>query len=359
MKFFKGKFLSEALKLLIMIIISLCLAEISLRLLLPKEIVFNTGFTEGISAPDETFGYVYAPDYTGFMVDADKSFFIPLSLDEHGFREQHPSTNTDSNIGNVAFIGGESMMFGYGLFDKDTVPEAASICSGDGFKSHNVTWPGFLLHNSFIMYNKHINQNLNPKYAVVSVLYAGKERFLSSIATSLDYIPPQAKFAREISHGNAFKQVGTLENFLGPLFYKSFIIGKVTVNADNFIKKAYKLRYKTFNQPEDTTKIILNADEHQKFNTYVKLLDEYFSNQNTKLIIVFIPTWSRGEDFFQPLYGDIPENVQYLDAHRTLFADLPDADWIVNHHYGTRFAKKIGCLISDTLKENENENTNN
>ena len=42
-------------------------AELFLRLAVPWEIMFDTGFAPGIHVPDERFGYGFAPGYRGSM----------------------------------------------------------------------------------------------------------------------------------------------------------------------------------------------------------------------------------------------------------------------------------------------------
>lgn len=336
--------------LFLILLISLTIAEVLLRSIIPFEIAFQTWFSPGAQRPDERFGFVFSKNYQGFMRHRDGVLNVPIELDRYGFRQPFKSTKNKQTASKKAvLIGGASLMFSYGLPDRHTIPAQLVSHSCLPLKSYTASWPGVTLYRNFHIYRKKLEPHITPDLAIISIykndLYAFK-----SIPNKFDNISKSESITwlyrndkPVIVYPNGF-----FAERLGKLYYQSYILSQLVSLIDSGIEKVESTIDSITNASSDEQTGPENKIRRNKnFKNFISYLQEYFNRKNIPMMIVFLPSMTPKEtELFSELREAVPAQINAVDLHKQLRENFDIQKFIAGNHYSKTQASLIGKSIA-------------
>jgi len=200
---------------LLSIILTLFITEFFLQLVLSRTIENGMWFTGNIHKADNNYGFIYSPNYYGMMRHPDNVFCVPLKLNDFGFRDTIMSSPVSKN--SVVFLGGYSMMFGYGLENKYTIPAIAAKNSNKGIIAYDISMVGMDLLRIHDIYKKKYENIVTPRIVIVS--------FYNDDLKNYSYLPNDFSKLKKgdsdklffFNKGNVLAPSGVIANKIGPI----------------------------------------------------------------------------------------------------------------------------------------------
>jgi len=339
--------------LFLILLISLTIAELLLRSIIPFEIAFQTWFSPGAQRPDERFGFVFSQNYDGFMRHRDGVLNVPLQLDQYGFRKPFELNNTrQRNSQNIVFMGGASLIFSYGLPDQETIPAEVVKSSCVPLKSYTTSWPGVSLYRNFHIYKEMLEPDINPDFVVLSV-YQNDLYDFESIPNDFDDKPEPASVTW-LYHNDKPVIVypsGFLAERLGKLYYQSYILSKLVSLIDFTINQIHSfINDMIFTSDTSTNDSENHFQRNQNFRAFISYLQNYFQNRDIPISVVFMPSMESPQtDLFSELREAVPKEINAIDLHQKLRDNLDDKQFIASGHYNQQQASLMGDKIADQI----------
>ncbi len=351
------------------IAIAAIFAEIVLRVFIQNEIFNQVWFTSHVSRIDKKYGVLFRPNYNGYMARMADLPVVPLKLDRNGFRCQAQCDHSGDNPQRIVFLGGRSMMFGYGLPDQDTIHWQACNRLNRPAIVHNLALPGVDLHRNFLLYQEHFENKNHAADLAIIVVYEFKSldnNVLTGIfPDSLDYLPKHNNLnkSRIVTHDGTIieENVGTVSEKLGKYTYNSILLTDIAIKLDrlspnilfsNFAPLSKSPISDSSHMDKSTQSAITRSDDSnmqvtlREFRNYILLLEKHFADEGTDMLVVFSPFESAGgPDYYKHAYDILPASINKIDLQNQLF-NFKKKKWIAHGHYSKEFAAEIGKQIA-------------
>lgn len=326
-------------------------SEVFLNLVLSPTIEKSLWFTTGIHTPDETFGFVFTPNYRGWMRHADGVFLAPLKLEEHGFRLPVKPTSSKQN---VVLIGGYSMAFSYGLTDDLTLHRFIGASLSTPTSVYNTAWPGFDSFRNFHVYKHGLAKDLRPDFAVI-LFYQETLASFADLPEDLDRFPDDRSTDErtfEYFDGTVVNTPpGRVSRALGGLYYESII-------AHNLSQRLTSLEKVLLKSPADdevagvkiAEKPSADTEGAKRFKAWTTYLQKYFGGKGN-VLFVFTPYMAEQltdarRRFYEPLIANLPTGADYLDLNKSLAEAVDQNGYIGWGHYSGASAALLGKAIA-------------
>jgi hypothetical protein len=335
---------------------ALLLSELFLNLVLSPEITKSLWYTDGIHTQDFRFGFVFTPNYRGWMRHSDKVYLVPLKLDQYGYR--NPAISAGSRQ-EVLAIGGRSMMFSYGMTDDHTLPHEIGASLSIPSTVYNAAWPSFHLYREFHIYRERLARRIRPDFTVIAFYqdlieqYAKRE--VPEDFTHFDApAPPHDEMFYYYEQMALNHPEDSVSQALGKLFYRSIIAHKLGMRLARVEQFCLRLLH-------GRSAVAVSADPNavadgtRRFRPWTTYLQEYFGGRD-KVLFVFLPgiAWSGLDmkpDQYDPLVAALPDHSNYLDLNR-LFGDRVRANgYIAWGHYSAASTALLGQAIGARINQ--------
>ena len=328
-------------------LLSLLGTEAFLRLMVPYELAFETGFTPGIHTPDEQFGFVFTPNYEGYMRQADGVWGIRFALDQNGFRRTAVGRGSPPRR-RIVMVGGMSMMMGYGLPDGRTVPGVLASTSRHPLEVHNTALAGFdLLRNWHLFLRKLDDQAFDGAILSVYGNFPDMLVHFSELPDDLSQVPaPPSEDLFYFFDNLVTDRQGPLAEVLGPALYTSYVGYRVFHAVDRRLRlMGYGRREHAQSLPRKPA-----GSGAQKFAALIDRVSTHFRCKGTRLLVVFLPIQSAPDTFYSPLADALPNGISYLDLHRDHHASISREPFLAVGHYGREQSRIIGSALADAIE---------
>jgi hypothetical protein len=339
-----------AVRGLMALVMGLVLAECVLQLILSRTSHIPFWYTEGVHVPDKQFGFRFKPGYRGVMRHKDGVFYQSLALDKHGFRM--PAAGPDDQQ-SILLLGGRSMAFSYGLRDEDTLHAAIRERMGRPSTVYNAAWPGFNGFRNFHVYQATLGQEIEPDYTVVLCYLETLEKVFRELPEDLSVfssgqVDPDSFFKY---YDNLVMPVpeGALAGGMGKLYYESFLLNKIGTLAGQAEAVIRPLVTAGNDNAEDSEPELDEATAKARVRQWVEYLVERQGGKD-RVLFVFLPIHEpRRPEFYEPLASSLPADVQYLDLHQSMAAELRQTGYLAWGHYTPASVRKIAAVVAAKL----------
>jgi hypothetical protein len=335
---------------------ALLFAELFMNLISSSTIEKSLWFTGNIHTPDDKYGFVFTPNYRGWMRHSDNVFLTPITLDEHGFRlPAGPVTATQR----VVLIGGFSMTFSYGSRDGHALHDVIAGSLTEPSRVYNTAWPGFDQFRNFHIFRDKWSEKAPPDFAVI--LFYGETPW------TFDRLPEDFNQFTKEYRGNRnmflyFDRVAieppanSFELSLGKLYYRSIIVHKLATRvakaeesiATALLDPAAQLVQK---QSLDDSAAVKRTAE------WTQYLQDYFGKG--RVLFVFLPGADpkfNKPDYYAPLIRALPAGADYLDLQSTLRSKVAVAGYIGWDHYSEPGGVLVGNAIAAEIERVQHRN---
>lgn len=323
--------------------LAIAAAELFLRLVLPFQLAFGeTWFTPGIHLPNPKYGYVFAPNYRGFMFHSDKVTRVPLVHDQYGFRPPgiSPQTNIDDQ---VVLIGGKSVAYCYGLPQEHTLQSEMARAGPCPLQVWSAAWPGFSEDMMFHAYRDFLEPHIAPPKVAMLLLYQVKLGYYADLPADPDLLPPPTlDSSSRYVDGLVLPPRPMPSRLLGAYFYKSYFLARLAANMDS--------RFSLLSSAEPDGDLERVEQKRlvglKRFARFVAFMNDYFRQRNTRFAVVALPVWYQDADY-TGIKKVLPPNVPYLDLHQELRPHLTPDDFIAGGHFGPRASAQVGHRLAE------------
>lgn len=321
-------------------------SELYLRLTVARELMFDTWFEPGINIPDRKYGFVFAPNYKGYMRHRDKVPNVPLELDGNGFRIRN-SQNKSGLARPVVVIGGMSMMMGYGLPDDRTITGRMATRSRYDLQVQNTAWPGFPLYLNWHVFKDKLGTTGGFKVAVLCIHGETPSHYYW---LPKDFAKPPAPPREDVFRfvpGLAIKPEGRLQAALGRNYYRSFVMFKVFRVADRLLDEWAGPSGRERAQAGESEQSGAEVREAglRRFSAFMTYINGYFRRKGTIIIVAFLPTRGAPRGYYGELAGAIQSEIPWIDLHAELYGKLGDEGLIAGGHYGAEQSDLIAARL--------------
>ncbi len=342
------------LRCVLAILVGLALAEGFLQLAVGRVRDMGLWFTPGIHAPDTRFGFVFTPGYRGLMRHRDRLFAEALTLDERGYRQPvaGPSEGTARN--HVVFVGGASMMFGFGLPDALSVPGQVARASRHAVVAENRAWPGQSLHGSWVAWRALEADREPPDVVVVSLFFVHQ----APLQVSADDDPPGASRQRIAQLFRFLPDLvptprGPVTEWVGPPAFRWLLIHQLARAADPSWAGA-ALEALTARDPVAAGGAARQANPVREPETIP--LRQFFDSmagelqrEGTDLLFVTLPRGRAPADYYDEFLAEVPPGFPSVDLHRGFVDDEVAVQTFAAGHYAPATAEALGARLAHPL----------
>jgi len=327
-------------------------AEGFLRLVVEPESMLRLGFTPGVQVPDDAFGFAFKGGYQGYMRDRDGVFGVPLALDANGFRLANANRRPGPRS-SVVLIGGRSMMFCFGLLDRESVSGQLAAQSGHALEVQNAAWVGVDLYRMWHLFRQRLEGDRSWRVAVIGVYRETPEGFMDVPA---DFRRPPKPVPAEVffrwKDGNVIWPMGVpLQTLLGRYYYRSFVGYGVLSFVDEVLGKLGVRLVQGSEEPEGAGEIAADpkALGLERYRGFLRHMDRELARHGTKMLVAFLPGVNLPPGYYDELAAAVPEGIPWLDLEKELGGRLSDYRSISNGHYGPEQARLIGGRLSQEV----------
>jgi len=329
--------------------VAILATEALLRVVIPPEDAFGTWFSRGVHTPNEKYGLVFTPGFRGVMSHPDGVPCVPLELDARG----HRMPSGPEGAPEVVVMGGSSMMFSYGLPDRDAIHTQTALRAETPLRVRNTAWPGFDLARNFHAQRDLLGQGYKAKVAVVAFYRLGPrprppERF--------DPLPPPPsrevlfEFFDDLAPGPR----DPVTRRLGRLYYATYLGAR----GVGFLKSAYLGGRRIAGRAMDlissggespVSEGAIGAEDLGRQRAVFERVCGYLEARGAKVLVVLLPAAARGADHYAGVASLIPEGVPCVDLHGEFGAEFLEGHTIAAGHYDAHAAAMIGGRIAEEV----------
>lgn len=366
-----ARFGARAGKTAFALVVAVLLSEATLRILFPFQIVYQTWMPRGIHQPDERFGIVYTPDFSGRMFHTDGVNGVPFSLDEFGLRKAVASAAVGEPE-RVVLIGGASNVFGYGVADADTIASRIAANLPRPTEVRATAWAGLDVHLNFHMYRERIEAQVDPDVAIMCFALESPEYILrldEDFDASPDDAPDDELFGEFEDFGRipttptaeAFgslyyrfyvvaQSVRLLESFY-EVYEKYFVYGEAIVFPKQRQKREIVFGESQIRKREEKKELLQTEDLPPHIQKFVDLLGyyrDYFEERGVRFHAVLLPNiYGRPNPFLESLKFSLPRDFPCLDLQTYEYmARFTIDDYLAHGHYGVAMTRALGKDIA-------------
>ncbi|MDH3349519.1 MAG: hypothetical protein OEM02_15640 [Desulfobulbaceae bacterium] len=350
-------------KYIFITVFSVLVAEGMLNFVCSPTILMSKWFTGNIHTPDGLFGFKMTPYYDGWMRHEDDPFLKRLTLDANGFR--NPAINSISKQ-DIVLIGGYSMMFGYGVEDVDSVHFQVQKNLDQPANVYNTAWPGFDSRRNLKVYQDKLEDHISPQLIIISFWGETLESF-----SDYDDISKESKITQQDVDELFFydrnhvlrRPVGGVAQMSGYLYFNSMVVHGFSNMLDNLYSKRLKIKDKVVGINLFDSRLFVNTKAGMrrdgnadslgavKFQHYVKLLQNYFKDQNQKVLFVFLPKEGVRKGYYDELVALLSNSSDYIDVNAQLHKKIWKTKFIAKGHYSEKHCELIGKSIAVKINE--------
>ena len=331
------------------IIAAFLCVEAFLTLVVSRTRFESLWYTGKIHRADPAFGFVFQPDYDGWMRHNDKVYLQKLSLNAYGFRNSYGPT---AATGEILMLGGYSMAFSYGLADSASIHSVIGKSLGSDWRVHNTAWPGFHIHRNFHAYRNLLENHVNPKVTVIAFYDDDIERF-ATLPAPLDsgaWDSPKSDDLFFLSDEVVIpRPSGFFQGLAGKYYLKSLVLFSIANKLDrvvNWTKDSLTDNYPPAEASSDQSQV-----GRSTFIAYVDFLNRYFSDKGSKVLFVFLPAGDHDRSFYAPLIEIMPQECTYNDLHSELRDSIIKHEFIALNHYSRAQSELIGNAIAHKISQ--------
>jgi len=329
--------------------VAILATEALLRVIIPPEDVFGTWFSRGVHAPDGKYGLVFAPGFHGVMSHPDGVPCVPLELDAHG----HRMPAGPAGAPEVVMIGGSSMMFSYGLPDRDAIHTQAALRAATPLRVRNTAWPGFDLARNFHAQRDLLGPDHGPDVAVIAFYRLGPRPRPPEEFDALPPPPPRDKlfeFFNDLAPGPRDR----VTRRLGGLYYATYLGAR----GVGFLKSAYLTGRSIAGSARDmissgggspVSEGALAVEDLDRQRAVFEHVCGHFAARGAKVLVVLLPAAARGADHYAGVVPLVPEEIPCVDLHREFGAGFLEGHTIAAGHYDAHAAARIGGRIAEEV----------
>jgi hypothetical protein len=331
---------------------TLLLAELFVQLVLSRTIEESLWFTDDIHTRNDKYGFVFTPNYRGWMRHADQVYLAPLHLDAHGFRL--PASMPDARQ-NIVMIGGFSMTFSYGLTDDQTLHHSVAAALSKPSTLYNTAWPGFEQFRNFHIYKDTLARDVQPDFAVLLFYTETLDSFASlpgDFSQFSENGAPRRDMFRYFDHLAVDPPEDGLPLALGSLYYRSIIAHKLgyrVAKVEGLIEK--KLGTAHAAGREQTADRGIARD---RFAAWTAYLQDYFGGKG-RVLFVFLPgvdpRFQSRLDYYDELIAQLPKDADYLDLQSSLLEQTGKTGYLGWGHYSPTTAALLGKAIAQRIEQ--------
>jgi hypothetical protein len=280
------------------------------------------------------------------MRHRDRVFDVPLTLDEHGFRDQITRALSGPYV-DVVFLGGRSMMFGYGLEDYDTIPGQVALKSSYKIRAVNVAWPGFDLLRSYHAYQALLEGEVQPAVVVLS-LYGSE--FHDWVRADFALAPAQGQEQLfRFQQGLVLQPRGIAAKLFGPWYYRSFLLHKSARVLDFGAKRGFPQVLEEPGTRAPKGEGVSANIAKVNLSVFIEHIRDYFAGRGAKVLVAFLP-YLGGDELRAEFYRDgpalLPDTARHIDLHRRLLESGGPFETIGHGHYARETSHAIAGLLA-------------
>lgn len=335
------KYFRQTLFTFCALVIATLLAEGLLQLVRSKTIDMTLWFSGAYAEPNAHFGFNLKPNYEGYMRHRDSLFESELTLDAYGLRR--PVMSSQGHAKNVLLLGGESMVFSYGLSDDEMLASQIAQHSKFPLNIRTASLPGMDIYRTWHYYREFLEGNTAIPDLVIISIFDKRLYSYRALPADLEQLP-QAKDVAELF---AFSQSvlnyrgGALALRFRDLYTNSFLayrFGRVLDGSDDNVshREQMELAFQS-----DSERI---AHARRDFERLLERVVGYFKEKGSNVGVVFLPTWRGGPNYFKDFYSVLPKNVGWFDLQANCSLER---HWIASGHYSEKDASILGgCMAT-------------
>jgi len=331
------------------VVVAILATEVLLRIAIPPEDAFGTWFSRGVHTPDGKYGLVFTPGFRGVMSHPDGVPCVPLELDAHG----HRLPSGPEGAPEVLVIGGSSMMFSYGLPDRDAIHTQTALRAATPLRVLNTAWPGFDLARNFHAQRDLLGPDHRPDVAVIAFYRLGPR---PRPPETFDPLPPPQpreklfEFFDDLAPGPR----DPVTRRLGRLYYATCLGAR----GVGFLKSAY-LRCRSiagsaremisWGGKSPVSEGALAPEDLDRQRAFFERVCGHFVARGARVLVVLLPAAARGADHYAGVASLVPDGVPCVDLHRELGTELLEGHTIAAGHYDAHAAAQIGARIAEEV----------
>ncbi len=311
-------------------LLGLLASEAFLNLTVGRTLAMDLWFTGRVHEPDPTLGFAFTRNYRGLMRHPDGLFAEPLELDARGLR--HPATSGMGGHEDVAFVGGASMMFSYGVRDAQAIHSRVAQFSKRPLRTWNAAWPGFDPPMGWKLWRERLGKELEPDLIVLS-LY--NPRRLARVPDPNAGPPFASSELFRFGVDTAVQPRGRLAFGLGALTYRS-ILGFKALRALDAAFPAEE-----GNWPIRAPLVSLSE--------YLEWVDR---QTNTPLLVAFLPNpQSPRPGSYDQARAQVPKHIPVVDVNRVIRTQLRGRrlETLAYGHYAPAATERVGRILARAI----------
>ncbi len=334
---------------LICVVLGLIASECFLRLIAPYPLFYSTWFEGRIHIPDDELGFVFSPNYRGAMRHFDKTWHVPLELDEHGLRPVCETLGGKPKQ-EIVLLGGVSMAFSMGLTSQQSLANQIAKHSDIPIRVHTLSWPGFDLRRDIAKFERFFDADFRPS-VTIAFLYTDDD-FRSLHKPFLTAIPKMDADLFQLNDDVVILDSSASQRWIGRLYYQSYTLAgvcrefeSVVVILTSGVKRMWELSG-TAHEMAST----LYADgpiPNEGTNDLLAELQEKMAAKGCVLQLVALPNQKEMVGPWR-LSTLVPENIPTLDVREAL--EHNESDWKASGHYGEHSAEILGAEIARAIQ---------
>ncbi len=337
------------LALVLGVLAGIAAAEGFLGLVVSKTRAMGLWYDAGIHRRDDRFGFTFQGGYRGLMEHQDRVFHVPLELDEAGFRR--PSESRASDAAEVVFVGGQSMMFGYGVRDAATIPWQVARDTRHEIRAWNAALPGFDVHRSWVAYRDDMAPRVRPKLVVLSIYRFGEAR--TEVPASIPPVSQEDQDALFRFHPSiVVSAAGPFATLMGPLAFRFQLANKLARFADAVVPRdrvatLARTLPPSWRPPRRTPPV---SGPTMPLRSFLDRLRSVLESEGTAMMVAFLPRKRSNRELYAPLRPHVPEGMVVIDLHRALHeAGRARFPTLANGHYAPAASRAISRALAPEI----------
>ena len=362
----------------IAVAIGALVAEGFTRVTIEPDAMFEIAFSPGAQSPSEKFGFVYTPNFDGYMRHPDNVWAVPVDFDENGFRPaaSTPGSSPDDRT-EVVLIAGRSMTMCYGLPNHKTIQSFMVAGSTEALAVHNTGWAGFDPLRSWHYYLDTLDRTLDVDVALFCINPGAIEQY-ATLPDDLGTIPRspiQDRFFY-LMDGNVRMPKDRLEDWLGPdyftsyvvyglLRYRAFLPGPLAVpgmrdrNGGTAAAEATQDRGNLdaiIDVRSTGETAALSVEQGRvRYAEFLTRMQTHFAARGAKFGVVFLASKGHPIDCYSDFDASLPADIPRIDLQSRLRAGMKGHEFIGLGHYNARHSEAIAKELNGFVAEIRSE----
>lgn len=340
-------------------------AEGFIRTVSEPEVLFEFSFSLGAQSPSEKYGFIFTPNWSGYMRHPDRVWGVPISFEEHGYRPPAYSSLPGEPT-RVVLLGGRSTAMSYGLPDYKTIHHRMAQLSPRSLEVWDTGWAGFDDYRAWKYFEEGLGTELDFDVVLLCINPHNGDLFLKAIPEDLGEVPrhPVQDVMFTLIDGIVRVPSDDLERWMGRNYFRSYV-------AYGFLRYRKDVR-RFWNTTMDRLGLVKRAPppsrppemqaelERQgldRLRRFVELLDAHFAARGGRLGVLLMPSSNGPADVYAKIDAALPPEVPRLDLHRAQFAIYPPRTYIGLGHYDEEqaldVARRVVAFVEQILAEEE------